>query len=75
MGLIGALGITPIDFVLPCIFHLTVRKPRGLLRYVDIFIIFVYTCVGILGTVSSIRSIVVVRAGLPWLAHADVQSV
>ncbi|KAK9812218.1 hypothetical protein WJX73_004919 [Symbiochloris irregularis] len=59
LGVIGALGVTPIDFILPCCFHLTVRKPKGWLRWVDIAIIFVYGCVGVLGTVSSIRSIVV----------------
>ncbi len=58
LALIGALGITPIDFILPCAMYVKVYKPRGLVLMVNIAIISLYTVVGIMGTISAIRGIV-----------------
>lgn len=58
LALIGAIGITPIDFILPCAMYLKVYKPHGVVLLVNIAIITVYTFVGIMGAISAIRGIV-----------------
>ncbi|KAJ7565412.1 hypothetical protein O6H91_02G059200 [Diphasiastrum complanatum] len=58
-ALIGALGFIPLDFVLPIILYNVVFRPslRTYIFWINAAIIFVYTPVGIMGCVSSIRQI------------------
>ncbi|KAL3150737.1 hypothetical protein ABBQ32_000519 [Trebouxia sp. C0010 RCD-2024] len=58
MGLIGAAGFTPMTFILPCIFWIKARKPQGIVFWVNIMIIVVYSLGGLLAAVGSIRQIV-----------------
>lgn len=57
LGLIGALGITPVDFVYPIAMYIAVRKPRGLWAVVNWGIAILYTIVGLMGTIAAIRGI------------------
>ena len=58
VGSVGALGITPVDFIYPVAMYIAVRKPKGLGALVNWAIIVVYTVVGVMGTVAAVRGIV-----------------
>ena len=54
----GALGITPIDFVLPLAMYIFLRKPKGWKLYLNWTLMIFYICIMIIGAVAAIRGIV-----------------
>jgi len=58
LALIGAIAITPIDFIFPCCAYIKVRKPGGIKLMANLAIIAVYTVVGIMGAIGAVRGIV-----------------
>lgn len=58
MGLIGAAGFTPMTFILPCVFWIKARQPQGIVFWVNVLIIVVYSLGGLLAAVGSIRQII-----------------
>ncbi|KAK5846042.1 probable GABA transporter 2 isoform X1 [Gossypium arboreum] len=59
-GVVGAIGFIPLDFILPMLLYNTTYKPsRSTLTYwINLSIIVVFTGVGIMGSFSSIRKLV-----------------
>ena len=57
-ALVGALGITPIDFVLPLAMYIFLRKPTGWKLYLNWSLMVFYICIMIIGAVAAIRGIV-----------------
>lgn len=59
-ALIGALGYTPLVFVVPMIFHLCVfkPKPRSLQRRLNFLMIALFSLVSFLGCLASIQQLV-----------------
>jgi amino acid permease len=59
MGLVGAIGITPTTFLLPCLLWVLYRKPKRFSRSwcVNWFLVVVTGVIGFLGTVGSIYEI------------------
>ena len=57
-ALVGALGITPLDFLLPLAMYITLRKPVLWKKTVAWILLIFYVIVMILGAVAAIRSIV-----------------
>ncbi|GLU05946.1 hypothetical protein SLE2022_230190 [Rubroshorea leprosula] len=59
-GVVGAIGFIPLDFVLPMLlYNMTYNPPKSSCTYwINIFIIIAFTGVGILGSFSSIRKLV-----------------
>ncbi|KAG4211400.1 hypothetical protein ERO13_A02G102100v2 [Gossypium hirsutum] len=59
-GVVGAIGFIPLDFILPMLLYNTTYKPsRSTLTYwINLSIIIVFTGVGIMGSFSSIRKLV-----------------
>ena len=57
-ALVGALGITPIDFVLPLAMYIFLRKPKGWKLWLNWFLMVFYICIMIIGAVAAIRGIV-----------------
>ena len=59
-SVVGAIGFIPLDFILPMLlYNKTHKPPRSSLTYlINISIIIVFTGVGIMGSFSSIRKLV-----------------
>lgn len=59
-AVVGAIGFIPLDFILPMLlYNISFKPPRSSLTYwVNIFIMVVFTGVGLLGAFSSIRQLV-----------------
>lgn len=59
-GVVGAIGFIPLDFILPMLlYNMTFKPSRSSLTYwINISIMVVFTGVGILGSFSSIRKLV-----------------
>ncbi|KAK8599143.1 hypothetical protein V6N13_077077 [Hibiscus sabdariffa] len=60
-GVIGAIGFIPLDFVLPMLlYNMTYKRSKSPFTYrINLFIMVVFTGVGIMGTFSSIRKLVI----------------
>lgn len=58
VALVGALGYTPMDFVLPIFLFMTVHKLSGWKYWGNITIAVFYIAVGVCGAVGAIRSII-----------------
>ncbi|KAJ4974803.1 hypothetical protein NE237_007977 [Protea cynaroides] len=60
MAFIGAVGIIPLDFILPMVFYNVTFRPskRDLIFWINIAIALVFSALGVLGTVSSVRQII-----------------
>lgn len=55
VALCGAIGFTPLDFIIPVIAYLKVRNPKNpFVKLVNGAIVVVYTIVAILGSVGAI---------------------
>ncbi|XWS50068.1 hypothetical protein CRYUN_Cryun12cG0056500 [Craigia yunnanensis] len=59
-GVVGAIGFIPLDFILPILLYNMTHKPsRSSLTYwINLFIIIAFTGVGIMGSFSSLRKLV-----------------
>ncbi|KAE8675706.1 putative GABA transporter 2 [Hibiscus syriacus] len=59
-GVVGAMGFIPLDFILPMLlYNMTFKPSRSTITYwLNFSIIFVFTGVGIMGTFSSIRKLI-----------------
>lgn len=59
-AVIGAFGCIPLDFVLPMVFYNVTFKPSrlGLIFWGNTLIATIFTVLGVLGAISSIRQIV-----------------
>lgn len=58
VALCGAIGFTPLDFIIPIIAFLKVRKPKNpLVKLVNVSIVVVYSIVAILGAIGAIQFI------------------
>ncbi|XVF10448.1 hypothetical protein REPUB_Repub07fG0183900 [Reevesia pubescens] len=59
-ALVGAIGFIPLDFILPMLlYNMTYKPSKSSLTYcINLFIIFAFTGVGIMGSFSSIRKLV-----------------
>jgi hypothetical protein len=58
VALCGAIGFTPLDFIIPIIAYLKVRNPKNrFLWVVYVTIIVLYTIVAILGSIGAIQFI------------------
>ena len=58
-SVVGAIGYTPLDFVLPCVLHLVVFRDQTLVRKVPKYIIAsVYSAFMVMGVVGAIRTII-----------------
>ncbi|CAA7402645.1 unnamed protein product [Spirodela intermedia] len=59
-GVVGAVGFIPLDFVLPMLLYNTALKPPRAsgVYWVNVSIMVVFTCTGIMGAFSSIRKLV-----------------
>lgn len=57
-ALVGALGITPLDFLLPLAMYIFLRKPVLWKKIVAWILLVFYVIVMILGAVAAIRGIV-----------------
>lgn len=60
LGVVGAIGFIPLDFILPMLlYNMALRPPRSsLIRWFNIAIIVVFTGVGIMGAFSSTRKLI-----------------
>ena len=60
MGLVGAISTTPTSFVLPSILWIRVRRPsiRSLEFWINVTIAVSLSCVGLIGCIASLRSII-----------------
>lgn len=52
VALVGAIGFTPMDFVLPIWLYLACRKPKGIWRWFNILIASFYSLIAVLGELS-----------------------
>ncbi|KAK9810303.1 hypothetical protein WJX72_008303 [[Myrmecia] bisecta] len=59
MGLIGAIGYTPMDFVLPIFLWIVAYKPKGPRMWISLALACLYICVGSVAAVGAVRNIVV----------------
>lgn len=59
-AVIGAFGCIPFDFVLPMVFYNVTSKPskHGLIFWANTLIATIFSALGVLGAISSIRQIV-----------------
>lgn len=59
-GVVGALGFIPLDFILPMLLYNITYKPSrsSLIYWINNIIMVVFTGVGLLGSFSSIRKLV-----------------
>lgn len=59
-AVVGAVGFIPLDFVLPMLLYNLAVKPsrKSFIYFVNVFIMVVFTCVGLLGSFSSIRKLI-----------------
>lgn len=60
IGVVGAIGFIPLDFILPMLLYNMAIKPptRSVMFMLNMFIMVVFTGVGIMGAFSSIRKLV-----------------
>jgi len=60
-ALVGAIGFIPLDFILPMLlYNMSFKPPRNSATYwINNAIMVVFTGVGIMGTISSVRQIVI----------------
>ncbi|KAK9831715.1 hypothetical protein WJX74_006848 [Apatococcus lobatus] len=58
VALVGAVGFTPMDFVLPIWLYLACRKPKGIWRWFNILIASFYSLIAVLGAAGAIRFII-----------------
>lgn len=59
-GVVGALGFIPLDFILPMLLYNMTYKPSksSFTYWINIIIMVVFTGVGLLGSFSSLRKLV-----------------
>ena len=59
-AVVGAIGFIPLDFILPMLlYNITYKPPKSSYTYwINNFIMIVFTCVGLLGSFSSIRQLI-----------------
>ncbi|OMO79701.1 Amino acid transporter, transmembrane [Corchorus capsularis] len=59
-GVVGAIGFIPLDFILPMLLYNMTHKPKrsSIIYWVNMLIIIVFTGVGIMGSFSSVRKLV-----------------
>eukprot|EP00884_Botryococcus_braunii_P012819 jgi/Botrbrau1/21538/Bobra.174_2s0041.1 len=57
MGLIGAVGFTPMTFIVPCILWIKATKPVGIELWWNRSIIAVFGTMGILAFIGSVRNL------------------
>lgn len=59
-AVVGAIGFIPLDFILPMLlYNMTCKPSRSSYTYwINNIIMIVFTCVGLLGAFSSIRSLI-----------------
>lgn len=57
-ALVGAIGFTPLDFILPALLYLTAKRPRAWVWVLNITITVVYTCVAVVGAVGAFKLII-----------------
>ncbi|KAK0586131.1 hypothetical protein LWI29_001560 [Acer saccharum] len=59
-GVVGAIGFIPLDFILPMLLYNMTHKPsKSSITYlINITIMVVFTCVGLMGAFSSIRKLI-----------------
>lgn len=59
-GVVGALGFIPLDFILPMLlYNMTYKPSRSSFTYwINVVIMVVFTGVGLLGSFSSVRKLV-----------------
>lgn len=58
VALCGAIGFTPLDFIIPVIAFLKVRNPKNpLVKLINVAIVVVYSIVAILGAIGAIQFI------------------
>ena len=58
LALCGAIGFTPLDFILPAILFNMVYKPSWPRWTLHAIIIVVYSIIGVLGAIGAIRFII-----------------
>ncbi|KAJ7945024.1 Lysine histidine transporter 1 [Quillaja saponaria] len=59
-GVVGAIGFIPLDFILPMLLYNMTYKPQksSVTYWINLSIMIVFTGVGILGTFSSLRKLI-----------------
>ncbi|KAG0622548.1 hypothetical protein M758_3G105800 [Ceratodon purpureus] len=58
VALCGAIGFTPLDFIIPVIAFLKVRNPKNpLVKLINVAIVVVYSIVAVLGAIGAIQFI------------------
>ncbi|KAL8103104.1 putative GABA transporter 2 [Apium graveolens] len=59
-AIVGAIGFIPLDFILPMLlYNMTYKPPRSSYTFwINKTIMIVFTCVGLLGSFSSIRKLI-----------------
>ncbi|XP_017221108.1 probable GABA transporter 2 [Daucus carota subsp. sativus] len=59
-AVVGAIGFIPLDFILPMLlYNMTFKPPRSSYTFwLNNTIMIVFTCVGLLGTFSSVRKLI-----------------
>ncbi|XP_006343878.1 probable GABA transporter 2 [Solanum tuberosum] len=59
-GVVGAVGFIPLDFILPMLLYNITFKPKksSITFWVNISIMVIFSCAGLLGSFSSIRKLV-----------------
>ncbi|CAN4127259.1 unnamed protein product [Withania somnifera] len=59
-GVVGAIGFIPLDFILPMLLYNMTFKPKksSVIFWMNTSIMVVFSCVGLLGSFSSIRKLV-----------------
>lgn len=59
-AIVGAIGFIPLDFILPMLlYNMTYKPPRSSYTFwINNTIMIVFTCVGLLGSFSSIRKLI-----------------
>ncbi|KAL1806020.1 hypothetical protein ACET3Z_029088 [Daucus carota] len=59
-AVVGAIGFIPLDFILPMLlYNMTFKPPRSSYTFwINNTIMIVFTCVGLLGTFSSVRKLI-----------------
>jgi amino acid permease len=58
MGFIGAIGFTPMDFILPQFLWIAAYKPKGPKKWFALLVAGIYTIIGIMAAIGAVRSIV-----------------
>ncbi|KAK9902210.1 hypothetical protein WJX75_007822 [Coccomyxa subellipsoidea] len=58
MSLIGAIGFTPMDFVLPQFLWIKAYKPKGPAMWFSVLVAVIYIIVGVMACIGAVRSIV-----------------